>query len=76
MALWKITVKNTRHVNGVELEKGMSVEIACSCNSAGSVFGTSENKPKINDQFKNKYGIDLSKANLISSQYLDCEKMN
>ena len=35
-----------------------------------------ENKPKINNLFVSKYGIDLLKAGLISVTYLQAEKIS
>lgn len=71
MALWKITVKNTASSNGVRVEKGMSVEFA----SLSNPLNSSANKPNINQLFVNKYGVDLLKANRLSTCYLSCEKI-
>ncbi len=73
MALWKITVKNTANSNGVRVEKGMSVELASLSNPL--IVNTSTNKPIINQLFINKYGVDLIKANRLSTSYLNCEKI-
>ena len=27
MSLWKVTIKNSRYVNGVRIERGMSVQV-------------------------------------------------
>ena len=58
--LYKITIKSTQNVNGVRLEKGMSVEVAY--NSFCSPESTKEGKALIQNAFMLKYGVDLQKA--------------
>lgn len=75
MALWKITVKTSGNVNGVRLEKGMSVECVTSSTSNPLQTNLTKNKPIIGKLFLNKYGVDLEKAGLISPSRLTCEKI-
>ena len=77
MALFRITVKQSRSINGVRLEKGMTVEGAkgTSVATPTDVFGTIDGKKLVANAFMVKYGIDLVKANAISRLYMDCEKL-
>lgn len=77
MALWRISVKNNRSVNGVRLEKGMFVDMVTPVTMSNPLnCNPNENKPKINNLFVNKYGIDLLKAGLISVTDLRAEKIS
>lgn len=77
MALFRITVKDSRSINGVRIEKGMTVEVAKGNNSATTtdVFGTTDGKKMVANAFMVKYGIDVAKANAISKIYMDIEKI-
>jgi len=72
--LYKVTIKNTQNVNGVRLEKGMSVEVAY--NSFCSPESTKEGKALIQNAFMVKYGIDLQKACAFNSGKLDIQRIN
>jgi hypothetical protein len=72
--LYKVTVKNSMSVNGVRLEKGMSVEVAY--NSFSSPLSTLQGKEQVTNAFKAKYGVDLKKACALQSIYLDVVKIN
>jgi hypothetical protein len=71
MGLFKITVKSTSVTNGVRLEKGMSVEVVSSYSNPMSTNGGKE----VIDAFQRIYGIDIKKANKLSSAYLDVQKV-
>lgn len=71
--LYKVTVKNNLSVNGVRLEKGMSVEVA---SKSYSLLSTLQDKELVNNAFKAKYGVDLKKACALTSIYLDVVKIN
>lgn len=77
MALFRITVKDSRSINGVRIEKGMTVEVAKGNNSATptDVFGTTDGKKMVADAFMVKYGIDVVKANAINRIYMDMVKI-
>lgn len=75
MALWRISVKNSGSVNGVRLEKGMSVECVTQSTSNPLQTNLTKNKPIIGKLFMNKYGVDLEKAGLINTSRLTCEKI-
>ena len=74
MALWKISVKNSGTVNGVRLEKGMSVDYVTKT-STSPLSSLSQNKEQIGRLFMNKYGIDLLKVGLVNTGRLTCEKI-
>ena len=77
MPLFRITVKDSRSINGVRIEKGMTVEVAKGNNSATptDVFGTTDGKKMVADAFMVKYGIDVVKANAINRIYMDIVKI-
>jgi len=78
MSLFKVTVKITGSVNGVRLEKGMSVEVVVGTSSTqcSSVFGTTEGKEKLAQAFMTKYGVDVRKACAMNSSRMEVEKLN
>ena len=75
MSLWKISVKNSGTINGVRIEKGMSVECVTQSTSNPLQTNLTKNKPIIGRLFLNKYGVDLEKAGLINPGRLTCEKI-
>ena len=77
MALFRVTVKASRSINGVRLEKGMSVDVSKGTNTAttADVFGTTDGKKLVANAFMTKYGIDVVKANALSKIYMDVEKI-
>jgi hypothetical protein len=72
MALFRATIKSTRLVNGIRLEKGMSVDFP---SSYGSPLGTNGGKEVV-EAFLRKYGVDIKKANAVSSSYIEVVKIN
>jgi hypothetical protein len=72
MILFKATVKNTRVVNGVKLEKGMSVDFPSFC---GSPLATNGGKEVVN-AFMRKYGVDIKKAGAVLSCCIDVVKVH
>ena len=71
--LYKVTVKSNLNSNGVRLEKGMSVEVA---SQSYSLLSTLQGKELVNNAFKAKYGVDVGRANALTSLYLDVVKIN
>ena len=57
MALYEITIKNSANRNGIQLEKGMSVEVACNSNPVSHNSGV-----LVYEAFQRKYGIDAKRA--------------
>jgi hypothetical protein len=72
MALFKITVKRSGVTNGLRLEKGMSVDVPSKYTNPVVTNGGHE----VQDAFLRVYGIDLKKANCLSMNYLDVQKIN
>jgi len=75
MAIWRISVKLSGTVNGVRLEKGMSVDCVTQSTSNPLQTNLTKNKPIIGNLFMNKYGVDLEKAGLINPGRLNCERI-
>ena len=71
MALFRATVKSTRVINGVRLEKGMSVDFP---SSYGAPLSTNGGKEVI-EAFQRKYGVDIKKAGAVSSAYIEVLKV-
>jgi len=73
MSLFKATIKRSATANGIRLEKGMSVEVV-------SKFTTNplntNGGHEVSDAFLRKFGIDIRKANAVSSSYIDMVKIN
>lgn len=72
--LYKVTIKNTSIVNGVRLEKGMSVEVAY--DSFSSPENAHQGKALIQNAFMLKYGVDLQKACAFNSGKFDIQRIN
>ena len=73
MALFRVTVKTTGVVNGIRLEKGMSVEFPSSYTNPLSTNGGHE----VYEAFLRVYGIDLKKARIsLSGSRFEVKKIN
>ena len=66
-------MKQSGTINGVRIEKGMSVEMVT--NSSTPPLGQSKNYEAIGQLFKAKYGVDLMKARLVSPGRMSCTKI-
>ena len=75
MALWKISVKNSGIINGVRIEKGMSIEYVTKTTTS-PLQSLSQHKDAINQLLKNKYSVDLGKAGIINIGRMSCEKIS
>ena len=73
MSLFRATIKRSATVNGIRLEKGMTVEVASKY--SGNPL-TNNGGHEVSDAFMRKYNIDLRKANAVSSSYVDMVKIN
>ena len=71
MALWTLTVKSTRILNGVRLERGMRVRVSSLFHPIGY-----NNGEVAREAFMRVYGIDLKKAGALHPAYFDIEKSN
>ncbi len=72
MALFKITTKHRRHVNGIHIEAGMSVEVV-SQNMTNPI--TTNGGQSVIDAFNRIYGIDIKKAGCLNMGELMVEKI-
>ena len=71
MALFKLTVKTSKTVNGVKIEKGMSVEVVSNSNPMRNGHNSD-----FQEAFSEKYNIDIKKAGGISESNLDIVKVD
>ena len=66
MSLWKVTIKNSRYVNGV---RRMSVQVPSTVHPLSS-SGLS----LVRDAFIRIYGVDLKAIGALNGSYLDAKK--
>lgn len=71
--LYKLTIKNNRHVNGIRLEKGMTAEVSF---QSASLLGNIQGQELVRNAFLAKYGVDLKKACALDTLNLDVQKIN
>ena len=69
MPIWKFTTKMKRNCNGVFIEKGMTVEVVTPTTS--NPLNNPQGRDQIAAAFMTKYGVDMKKAQNLSSGYLD-----
>ena len=69
MPLWKFTTKNKRQCNGVFVERGMTVEVVTPTTS--NPLHNPQGREQIAAAFMTKYGVDMKKAQMLTSSYLD-----
>ena len=72
MPLFKVTVKTAKNSNGIRIEKGMSVEVVTSSMSNPL---TTNGGQVVTDAFMRIYGIDAKKAGILSTVYLDVQRI-
>ncbi len=72
MALFLITVKRSETVNGIRLEKGMSVEVVSTYSNPVTTNGGHE----VQDAFLRKYNVDMKRACRLSTGYLEVKKIS
>ena len=72
MPLFRITTKQSKNANGIRIEKGMSVEVVTSSMSNPL---TTNGGQAVADAFMRVYGIDATKAGILSTVYLDVVKV-
>lgn len=71
--LYKLTIKNNRHVNGIRLEKGMTAEVSF---QYSNLLGNAQGAELVRNAFLAKYGVDLKKACALDTLNLDIQKIN
>ena len=72
MARFRITTKHVKNCNGIRIEPGMSVEVITQ--SMSNPVSTNGGQPVI-DAFYRIYGIDAKKAGILSTVYLDVQRI-
>jgi len=72
MALFKITVKMSKHCDGMVIEPGMSIQYA---SMFSNILSNNQEREKINSLFFNHFGVDLKKMNALTPAYLIVEKI-
>ena len=72
MALFRVTVKQMKNTNGIRVEKGMSVEVVT--NSLSNPLTTNGGQA-VADAFYRIYGIDAKKTGILSTVYLDVQRI-
>jgi hypothetical protein len=71
MALYQVTVTRGGIMNGIRIEKGMSVEVV-----SGNDPVSYDNAKAAIEAFQRKYGIDIKKAGCANRGCLDVKKIN
>ena len=72
MPRFRITVKQRKNCNGILLEPGMSVEVVTQTFSNPV---TTTGGQLVADAFMRIYGIDMKRANALSTVYLNVEQI-
>ncbi|MBQ0074179.1 MAG: hypothetical protein KBT34_08280 [Prevotella sp.] len=72
MAMFQITTKTRKQVNGIRIEPGMSVQVVTQ--SMSNPVSTNGGTPVI-DAFMRIYGIDIKKAGCLNNVDLNVERI-
>lgn len=73
MAMFQITTKNRKLVNGINIEPGMSVQVVTQ--GMSNPVTTNGGQPVI-DAFYRIYGIDIKKAGCLNTFDLNVERVS
>ena len=73
MAMFQITTKSRKQVNGIRIEPGMSVQVVTQ--SMSNPVITNGGQPVI-DAFMRIYGIDIKKAGCLNMVELNVEQID
>lgn len=73
MPRFRITTKTRKVTNGIIIEPGMSVEVITQsfCNPVSNNGGQA-----VADAFMRIFGIDIKKAGVLSTSYLDVQRID
>ncbi len=71
MAMFQITTKNRKQVNGIRIEPGMTVQVVTQ--SMSNPVITNGGQPVI-DAFLRLYGIDIKKAGCLNMMDLEVKQ--
>lgn len=72
MAMFQITTKHTKNVNGVRIEPGMSVQVVTQSMSNPVITNGGQ---LVIDAFVRIYGIDIKKAGCLNMVELNVEQI-
>lgn len=72
MAMFQITTKNRKQVNGIRIEPGMTVQVVTQ--SMSNPVTTNGGQPVI-DAFLRLYGIDIKKAGCLNMVDLEVKRI-
>ena len=72
MALFRVTVKQTKNTNGIRAETGMRAQDVT--NSSSNPLTTNGGQA-VADAFYRIYGIDAKRAGILSTVYLDVQRI-
>lgn len=72
MAMFQITTKTRKQVNGIRIEPGMSVQVVTQ--SMSNPVSTNGGTPVI-DAFMRIYGIDIKKAGCLNNYDLQVDRI-
>ena len=72
MAMFQITTKTRKQVNGIRIEPGMSVQVVTQ--STSNPVSTNGGTPVI-DAFMRIYGIDIKKAGCLNNVDLQVDRI-
>jgi 5,10-methenyltetrahydromethanopterin hydrogenase len=70
MALYEIKIKHSSLTNGIQLEKGMSVEVVCNSHPVSYNGGV-----LVHEAFARKYGIDSKRAGALTPGRFEVERL-
>ena len=70
--LYRVTVKSSKNINGIRVERGMNVEVVTN-NITNPV--TTNGGQAVADAFMRIYGIDIRKAGALNMVYLDFQRI-
>ena len=72
MALFKITVKMSKHCDGMVREPGMSIQYA---SIFSNILSNNQERENINSLFFTHFSVDLKKMNALNPAYLNVKKI-
>lgn len=70
--IYRVTVKSSKNINGIRVERGMSVEVVTN-NITNPV--TTNGGQAVVDAFMRIYGIDIRRAGALNMVYLDVQRI-
>lgn len=73
MSLFKATIKRTATINGIRFEKGMTVNVVSKYSSNPLAINGGR---EVVEAFLRIYNVDIRKANMVSSSFIEINKIN